>query len=211
MNRISILAVLGTLAALSANTAAAHPFGPEYYSFRTVVDLDGSDLRVTTTVEMPTLKVLEEYTRRYGHLEEIGEEQDREFFQSMLQRVGDGLTVTLDGERLDGSWIAADSPINGRADEQFFYYIVTFEKPGALPRAGGALTVVNDCYPDAEAYYSGWIRPTAGWTVTDSNLTGLGNAAQAEDVSTIEEAWSKDPALRNLTARVAPATAGEGT
>ncbi len=211
MIRPTLLAGLGALLVLFAGTAAAHPYGPEYYSFRTVVDLDGADLRVTTTVEVPLMKVLEEYQKRYGHLEEIGEEQDRQFFQSMLQALGDGLTVTVDGKRVEGSWTAADSPINGRADDRFFYYIVTFRKAGAIPTAGGAIEVLNDCFPGVQSYYSGWIRPSPSWQVRESNLTALGAAAQAEDVSEIKEAWSNDEALRNLSATLAPAPAGGGS
>ena len=186
-------------------SAAAHPYGPEYYSFRTVVDLDGSSLRITTAVEVPTMKVLEEYAALYGHLDEIGEEQDREFFQRMLTRIGEGLVVQLDGQPVDSSWKAADSPINGRADERFFYYILTFDAASALPSGGGHLQVLNRCFEDAEAYYSGWIRPAAGWRVEQSNLNALGDAARAEDVSTVKEAWSKDASLRNLEVRIAPA------
>ncbi len=209
MRRLWILGILGAATALLSVEAGAHPYGPEYYSFRTVVDLDGRDLRVTTTVEMPTMKVLEEFAARYGHLEEIGEKEDREFFESMLERVGDGLTVQLDGQAIEGDWTAADSPINGRADEKFFYYIVTFSKAGALPAGGGELQVINRVNEAAEAYYSGWIRPGAGWAVTGSNLNALGASAQSEDVSEVKEAWSKDGALRNLQARFAPAPEGE--
>jgi hypothetical protein len=207
--RLVILGILGAATALFSTGAAAHPYGPEYYSFRTVVDLDGRDLRVTTAVEMPTMKVLVEFAARYGHLEEIGDKEDREFFESMLKRVGDGLTVQIDGQPIEGSWTAADSPINGRADERFFYYIVTFEKADALPVGGGQLAVINRVHELDEAYYSGWIRPSSGWQVTESNLNALGNSAQSEDVSEVKEAWSKDAALRNLEARIAPVTGGE--
>jgi hypothetical protein len=209
MKRLVYFSILGVATALFSSGAAAHPYGPEYYSFRTVVDLDGRDLRVTTAVEMPTMKVLEEFAARYGHLEEIGEKEDREFFASMLKRVADGLSVQIDGAALPGDWTAADSPINGRADEQFFYYIVTFEKPGVLPAGGGQLQLINRVIEDQEAYYSGWIRPGGGWRVTESNLNALGQSAQTEDVSEIKEAWSKDAALRNLEVRFAPAAGGE--
>ncbi|MDP7111966.1 MAG: hypothetical protein QGH45_08375, partial [Myxococcota bacterium] len=158
---------------------------------------------------MPTMKVLEEFAARYGHLEEIGEKEDREFFESMLERVADGLSVQIDGKALAGDWAAADSPINGRADEQVFYYIVTFEKAGARPAGGGQLQLINRVIEDQEAYYSGWIRPAGGWRVTESNLNALGQSAQTDDVSEIKEAWSKDAALRNLEVRFAPATGGE--
>lgn len=199
--------VTSLLALALALPAAAHPFGPEYYSFRTIVELDGSALKLTTTVEAPTLAVLEEYSRRYGHLDEIGEKEDREFFESMLKEIGDGLTVTLDGKPVAGEWVAADSPINGRADEQFFFYILSFEAAGALPGRACKLQIANRVFPDEEAYYSGWIKPSGGWTVTETNLQALGTAAQAEDVSNVEEAWSKDAALRDLTVTLTPGDA----
>jgi len=203
VNRPAIFFAL--LAALAlALPAAAHPFGPEYYSFRTIVEPDGRALTLTTTVEAPTMAILQEYATRYGHLDEIGEKEDREFFESMLKQIGDGLTVTLDGKPVAGAWVAADSPINGRADEKFFYYIVTFQAAEALPDKACELLVTNAAFAGKEAYYSGWIKPGGGWTVTETNLQALGTAAQAEDVSTIEEAWSKDAALRDLRASLKP-------
>ena len=203
MKRPAVFVALLVALAL-AWPAGAHPFGPKYYSFRTIVELDGAALTLTTSVEAPTLAILEEYAKRYGHLEEIGEKEDREFFEAMLAQIGDGLAVTVDGKPLPGKWVAADSPINGRADEKFFYYIVAFEAAGALPAGPFELRVINQAFADKEAYYSGWIKPTGGWTVTETNLQALGTAAQAEDVSNSEEAWSKDPALRDLVATVQP-------
>ena len=148
--------------------ADAHPFGPKYYSFRTVIVLDGTTLKLTTAVEAPTMKVLEEYAKLYGHLDEIGEREDREFFELMLKRIGDGLTVTIDGKAVQGSWVRADSPINGRADEQFFYYIVQFEAVSALPTGPCEIVLTNRIYQDEESYHSGWIKPSAGWKVVES-------------------------------------------
>jgi len=204
MNRPAVFVTLFVAVAL-AWPAGAHPFGPKYYSFRTIVELDGAALKLTTAVEAPTMAVIEEYARRYGHLEEIGEKEDREFFESMLEQIGDGLTVTLDGKPVPGRWVAADSPINGRADEKFFYYFVTFEAKDALPGRPCELVVTNRAFADAEAYYSGWIKPDGGWIVTETNLQALGGAAQPEDGSIIEEAWSKDAALRDLRASLKPA------
>ncbi len=193
---------------LAASPVRAHPYGPEYYSFRTVVSLDGSALTVTTTVEAPTMKVLDEFARRYEHLDEIGPDQDREFFQSMLDRVSAGLEVRVDGVRVEASWSPADSPINGRADDQFFYYIVTTTVPDALPVGQACeIEVINTAFADEQAYYSSWIQPLRGWSVTASNLQALGAAAQTEDVSQSKEAWSNDAALRNLAASLAPEAA----
>jgi hypothetical protein len=203
MNRPAVFVALIVALAL-AWPAGAHPFGPKYYSFRTIVELDGPALKLTTAVEAPTLAILGEYAKRYGHLEEIGEKEDREFFESMLAQIGEGLAVTVDGKPVPGKWVPSDSPINGRADEKFFYYIVTFEADGALPDGPCELRVTNQVFADEEAYYSGWIKPAGGWTVTETNLQALGTAAQAEDVSTSEEAWSKDAALRDLVATLEP-------
>lgn len=196
--------LLFLLALLWVGGAQAHPYGPEYYSFRTVVELDGATLRVTMAVEAPTTKVLAEFASRFADMEEIGEREDAEFFQMQLARIASGLTVTLDGAPLAAEWKPSDSPINGRADERFFYYFVTFELENALPARPCELGIANRAFAEEQAYYSGWIRPLSGWTVSETNLQALGTAAQAEDVSTIEEAWSNDASLRDLEVRLTP-------
>ena len=184
--------------------AGAHPYGPEYYSFRTVVEARGSTLEVTVAVEAPTPKVLTEFAARYVDVEEIGEQEDREFFDMQIQRIISGLTVNVDGKPLAVQWQPSDSPINGRADERFFYYFVTFELADALESRACTLEVINRAFAEDQAYYSGWVKPDGSWTMTDTNLTVLGSAAQAEDVSTIEEAWSNDTALRDLRVTLTP-------
>jgi len=203
---VSVTAAL--LLCLVAGLASAHPYGPEYYSFRSVVELEEGTLRVTVAVEAPTPKVLQEFAAKYGHLEEIGEREDREFFRSQLDRIAAGLAVTLDGEPLAVTWKPADSPINGRADERFFYYFVTFEAEAALPERECELAITNRAFAGAQAYYSGWVRPLSGWTVSQSNLRSLGAAAQAEDVSEVKEAWSDDESLRDLRVELVPAGSG---
>ncbi len=196
--------VTALLALTLAGLAGAHPYGPEYYSFRTVVEAEGRTLRVTVAVEAPTPKVLQEYAARYAAAEEIGEKEDREFFELQLGRIADGLSVTVDGAALPISWLPADSPINGRADERFFYYFVTFEAADALPAEACEIEVINRAFADQQAYYSGWVKPHAAWTLAETNLTVLGTAAQAEDVSTVKEAWSNDEALRDLRVTLTP-------
>jgi hypothetical protein len=209
--RSAIVALSLGVAVLFVNPAEGHPYGPEYSSFRTVVQLDGDTLTVTTAVEAPTMKVLEEFSRRYEHLEEIGPQQDREFFRAMIDEVTAGLEVRVAGKQLEGTWVAADSPINGRADDRFFYYFVTMTVKGALPVGQACeIEVLNTVFAGQQAYYSGWIQPLTGWAVTTTNLQALGDAAQAEDVSQIKEAWSNDEALRDLRASLAPTT-GEGS
>lgn len=202
---VSVFACFGLL--FAAGIARAHPYGPEYYSFRSVVELQGKTLRATVAVEAPTPKVLQEFAAKFGHLEEIGEREDREFFLSQLDSIASGLAVTLDGEPLAVTWKPADSPINGRADERFFYYFVSFEAEDALPDRACELVINNRAFADEQAYYSGWIRPLSGWTVTESNLRALGTAAEAEDVSEVKEAWSNDAAVRDLRVRLVPAEA----
>lgn len=204
MNRWAFT-VTAILVLAVASVAGAHPYGPEYYSFRTVVDAEGSTLRVTVAVEAPTPKVLQEFAVRYANVEEIGAKEDREFFELQLKRIAEGLSVTVDGEPLAVQWSPADSPINGRADERFFYYFVTFERTDALPAKACRLEVLNRAFADEQAYYSGWVKPHAAWSVAETNLALLGSAAAAEDVSTIKEAWSNDEDLRDLRVTLTPA------
>ena len=208
MDRQVVSFTAGLLLLFAAGIAHAHPYGPEYYSFRSVVELQERTLRVTVAVEVPTPKVLQEFAAKYGHLEEIGEREDHEFFQSQLDSIAAGLAVTLDGKPLTVTWKPADSPINGRADERFFYYFVTFEAEGVLPAEYCELVIENRAFAGEQAYYSGWIRPLSGWTVSESNLHTLGAAAQAEDVSKVKEAWSNDESVRNLRVQLIPAQDG---
>ena len=68
--------------------------------------------------------------------------------------------------------------------------------------------IENRAFAGEQAYYSGWIRPLSGWTVSESNLHTLGAAAQAEDVSKVKEAWSNDESVRNLRVQLIPAQDG---
>ena len=201
--RVFFVSLAVTALAIAA-VAGAHPYGPEYYSFRTVVDVDGARVQVTVAVEIPTQLVLAEYQQRYPDLEAVGEKEDREFFEFQIGRIGEGLAVAINGQPVPTTFRAADSPINGRADERFFYYFVTADMPGALPPQGGKLEIDNEAFAGVPCYFSAWVKSGLAWKVTDSNLTALGDAAQAEDVSEVPEAWSDDEALRDLVVRLEP-------
>jgi hypothetical protein len=134
----------------------------------------------------------------------VGEKEDREFFQSQIDRVAAGLSVAINGQPVQADWRAADSPINGRADERFFYYFVTADMPRALPSQGGKLVIANQAFAGVPCYFSAWVKAGLLWQITESNLNALGEAAQADDVSEDPEAWSNDEALRDLSVRLTP-------
>ncbi len=182
--------------------ASAHPFGREYYAYRTVVDLEGDALRITVTVEAPIMEVLAMYEKRYGHLEEIGDKEDKEFLRSMLDQLAEAFTITIDGKPVKASWAPTDNPINGRAGDKSFYYMLSTEVSGMLPAGPCVLRVTNQAFKTQQAYFSSWIRPAGGWKVLENNHESLGTASQVEDVSEIEAAWSKDEQFRVLTARL---------
>lgn len=208
MFRTVIYVFVAALAMALAAPAGAHPFGREYYAYRTVVDLKGADLRIAVTVEAPVMAVLAMYDKEYGHLAEIGEEEDKAFFQAMLDQISGALTLTIDGKPVAASWTATDNPINGRAGEKSFYYMLSTKVSGALADAPCALQLTNGAFAGQQAYFSAWVRPGEGWAVEQNSYDALGAASQAEDVSEVEAAWSKDEQYRVLTARVVRQEAG---
>jgi hypothetical protein len=110
---------------------------------------------------------------------------------------------------------AVDSPINGRANDQFFLYLV--ESTWTLPRSTQpvTITVQNTAYLDEDMYLTAQPIARAPWLIDDANsllLLRMGECLpedEAVDESTGEiddkgEVWLRDARLRTLSVVFTP-------
>ena len=101
-----------------------------------------------------------------GRVEELEEEFRRGQFEQMAQ----GLTVEIDGKPAGGRFRAADTPINGRATEGFFVYVLeyAFERPPRLPRRL-EIAVTNRLYQGVDMVFANHVEARGGWRVVSAS------------------------------------------
>ncbi len=205
--RVSIATVgilLITIAATS--TAAAHPFDARFYSHRIVIEARPGTLGVVVSMEIPAAQVMKDFAAAFGDREEVGEEQDREFASQVFARMGQNLTVLVDGEVREMAWQPVPDVPNGVGNGRFFVYHVQATTPVTFGGEPTEVLVTNDNEIDRPAYYSGWVFAEDGVVAVESSLTGIGRDAAGDDAFDKAGAWSADPVNRDLavTLRIGP-------
>lgn len=193
-----------------ATPAWAHPYGTKFHSMRHELRMGEQGLEAVVILEVPTPVVLRTYQKRYAEAEISNEDAERDFLAWWCERLGQGLTLTIDGQPASGRWVQADHPSNGRGGEKFFVYLLSFQLD-AQPSAGERVEVVldNRSLPKAKMYYSSFAEASSGWSVASNSARDLiGDKADAAEVSEDPEAWTRDEAARALTVVFEPQPAG---
>ena len=202
------------LTVILAATALAHPFQPSAWSMRTSVKAEGDALDIVVALEAPTFVVLKALVDKTGattggfNKAEVEKARD-DFNDATWDTLSRSLSVTIDGAPVPMVFEAVDTPINGKANDQFFLYLV--EGRWELPRRPGAVAVSvrNTAYPDEPMYLTAQPLARSPWTVDDASselLLRLGECLpddaepdiDAVDVDEEGEVWLKDDRLRTL-------------
>jgi hypothetical protein len=196
----------GVLVAALCSPAAAHPNENAAYSMRTLVRMSDDELRVVVVLEAPIAAVTEEFGRRYiepgvADPDDIGQEHVDEFNRLQWNRLASGLRLTVGGRAPEGSWVPADTPVNGRANAGFFVYLLWFRMDPSerLPVGEVVVEVENGSFRDVPMYLSGYADTKGSWSVAANSARDiLGDGALVREAATNPGSWTVDPAMRRL-------------
>lgn len=191
----------------TSGPVAAHSFWPTFYSAKTTVTADGERLGVTVVVEVPVVSLLGKFRKYFSHLDleqEIREGRfealEDEFRAHQLSRLAAALELRLDGEAPAGTWQPVDTPVNGRANEGFFVYLLEF-RPQAPPELGATaeVEVSNRVYEGRNIVFANYVDARGGWEVVESSTPQPSPAADLSPGSPDEIAmWSEEPERRRF-------------
>ena len=192
---------------LAALPARGHVDWPSSYSAKTSIAVDAERLRIAVVVEIPLPDLVLAFNQHFAHLDLLAEiekgrveELEEEFRRGQFEHMAKGLVVELDGRPATGSFRAADTPVNGRATEGFFVYVLeyAFASPPQLA-ARHEVRVINRLYPDAEMVFANHVEARGGWRVVESS-TPQPPAGADLTIGSPEEAamWSEDESWREF-------------
>lgn len=209
MRRVVLACALlfgGMLAAspLLTRSAIAHPFETDLYSLRTMVKIaDSGQMTALVVLEVPMQVVLGGLDVQEGDSQRKQQKALEDWNTSTWDKMAEGLTLTVDGEPVKGTWRPIEHPTNGKGAEGFFVYLVGFDLQQELPKEGYVLRIENRSYPDKPMVYSGSATAQGPWElVRDSSRDALGD--QVDTPLSNPGRWSKDPAMRDIEIEVRP-------
>jgi hypothetical protein len=201
--------------------AQAHPFGQQYYALRSEVRFRADGPQVVVGGEVPIMVVLTEFRHHFRGVERPGASEDAAYFESKLEQLREGLELRLDGQPVEGRWLALDDPRNGKSAEGSFTYFLRFEPsaPWALGGDGFELSLHTEAYEGKPLWFSSYaISEVEGWEVSDNSARALIGAAVDDPEGMLDvQGWSQDDAMRetrlvfqHVTAAPEPAPARGG-
>jgi hypothetical protein len=195
------------VALFAAAPLVGHSFWPTFYSSKTAVSVAGDELQVAEVIEIPTASLLPKFRKRYRHLDlkeeiEAGrfDALEEQFKQELFATMGEGLSLEVDGRAVAGSWEPADTPMNGRASEGFFVYLLEFE-PAEPWQLGERVRVrvTNDLYRDRNIVLANYVETGPDWTLLESSSPQPPPGADLTVGAPAElEMWSQDPEYRDF-------------
>jgi hypothetical protein len=184
-----------------------HVAWPTFHSAKTSIALDEQRLRIAVVVEVPLPDLVLAFNQHFAHLDLLAEiekgrieELEEEFRRGQFDHMAKGLAVEIDGEPASGRFRAADTPINGRATEGFFVYVLeyAFERPPKLA-SRHAVEVVNRLYPGADMVFANHVEARGGWRVASASTPQPPPGADLTVGSPEETAmWSEDESHREF-------------
>lgn len=193
------------LMAIFLPIAAAHPYGPDYYSLRSALRIDAKGTEIIAVVEVPSIEVLRAFLKQHGGREEYPQEMIDAFIESMFADFAKALSVRVDGQSVAGSWSKIDDPKNGKSGEGFFVFMLRFEsraKP-LVATSAATIEVIAGCYPEEKVFLSGYAEAHEPWSIRSSSAREiLGEIPPNADYNTCLKCWTNDPAMRNLRVEV---------
>lgn len=195
------------LVLLCGEGARAHSFWPNYYSAKTAVSVDGERMGVMVTVEVPVVFLIEQFRQHFSDLDlekEIREGRfaslEDEFRDHELGVIAAALELEIDGRETVGSWRPVDTPVNGRANEGFFVYLVEFRPLEPLVLGTTVeVEISNRVYEGESIVFANYVQARGGWKVAESSTPQPPPGADLSLGSPDEIAmWSEEPGRRRF-------------
>jgi hypothetical protein len=193
------------LCAVVSPIVLAHSSWPTFYSAKSALSIGADGLEVAMVIEIPTFAVVPRFRKHFKDLDlmeeiEAGrfEKLEDQFRDHMFQELGEGLSVAIDGQTVPGDWRSVETPINGKANEGFFVYMLEFV-PKSPPVLADSLEVVihNRLYPGENIIFAGYAEAKADWRVVESSAPQPPPGVDLTPGSAAElDMWTTDPALR---------------
>lgn len=203
----ALVLALGCVFLAASGPVPAHVAWPTFHSAKTSIAADAERLRVAVVVEIPLPDLVLAFNQHFAHLDLLAEiekgrveELEEEFRRGQFEEMARALAVEIDGKPANGRFRAADTPINGRATEGFFVYVLeyAFEQP---PRPAGRLelTVKNQLYPGVDMVFANHVEARGGWRVISASTPQPPPGADLT-VGSPEEAamWGADESRREF-------------
>ena len=189
-----------------AGPAAAHPNESSAYSMRSLVRLSEKGLHPMVILEIPLGAALGEFKNRYIKTglvdpDNIGQEALDEFNKLQWDRLASGLQIKINDEVREGSWVPVETPINGKANEGFFVYLIWYklEDPQADLGKLVKVEIENQSFKDVQMYLSGYADCRGGWQIRENSAEELlGDGARVEQANENLASWTEDEAMRKL-------------
>lgn len=173
------------------------------------------ELQVVVALEVPTdtvLRALATSTNAIHGFNRMKLERARDAFNDTTWReLGEDIQLTIAGEEIEMEWRPADTPINGKASERFFLYLI--ESSWTIPAdiEAFSLEITNQAYADQEMFLTATTQGQHPWMLQQSSAHELlrrgvcwTDGGPEEDPGSIDRegtVWLKDDQLRTLTAR----------
>ncbi|HCH63527.1 MAG TPA: hypothetical protein DFR83_12030 [Deltaproteobacteria bacterium] len=201
-SRLPSLGLAALLAATiwTAPEAEAHPFAATEYSLRTAFKASDQGLVAFVVLEVPIPVVM----KGIGVTKEddlaTKKRKVAKYNQSIWSDMADGLTLTIDGEAVEGEWMAIEHELNGKAAEGFFVYMVgyAFADADAVAAKGRyTVSVVNTGWSNVPMWYSGSAVALEPWTV-DANTAVDVLGKKSERKLTDPDRWTRDDTIRHM-------------
>ena len=208
-SRLLSLGLIPLLAAAVWTTPAAqaHPFAATEYSLRTAFKASDEGLVAFVVLEIPIPVVM----KGIGVTKEddlaTKKRKVAKYNQSIWSDMAAGLSLTIDGEEVEGEWLAIEHELNGKAAEGFFVYMVgyAFREPEDLvAKDRYTVSVVNTGWSSVPMWYSGSAVALAPWQV-DANTARDVLGEKAERKLTDPDRWTRDDKIRHMVVAVSRA------
>ena len=174
---------------------------------KTTVTASDERLHVLAVVEIPLAELVIAFNRHFSDIDLIEEirkgrieELENDFRKAMFERLSAGLELLVDG-RPGPAWHPSDAPINGRAGEGFFVYMLE----ASLERAAGParLELSNSLYPEQPMVLANLALAQLPWRVVESSTPQPDPGADLTEGSLEELAlWSDEPEKRHFQLRL---------
>ncbi len=197
---LSIPLITGLLALASWSVpAAAHPFAQTEYSLRTAYKASDQGLVAFVVLEVPIPVVMKGIGVEAEDDLATKKRKVAKYNEGIWKKMGDGLSLTLDGAPAKGEWLAIEHELNGKAAEGFFVYMVgfAFEDPSFTGSGAYTVKVDNTGFTDVPMWYSGSAVALEPWTVTkDTAREVLGENTDRK--LSDPDRWTRSEQMRHM-------------